>query len=123
MFVAAQKTLAFPPWPLFAVLFVLDLAIGVAAIYVKRDKLMLAVAWITEEHAIATAAVPLLAVAAALARTQTPRNEFLFAGAIFAVFLVYPLLLGVRAKRSIHPYLAAVLASLPFFYFAREAMT
>jgi uncharacterized membrane protein len=209
MFVAAQKSLAFPPWPMFAVLFVLDLAIGVAAIYVRRDKLMLgamgasqlvlmlwaasataapwplvaigtaiavaamalvwfaidrsfagaaiaalflgdvvaiiagntkivwpllgahvillvamlAVAWITEEHAIATAAVPLLAVATALSHTQTPRQELLFAGAIFAVFLAYPLLLGARAKRSIHPYLAAVLASLPFFVFAREAMT
>src|SRR5204863_2466276 len=73
---------------------------------------MLAVAWITEEHAIATAAVPLLAVATALSRTQTPRDEFVFAGVIFAVFLAYPLLLGARAKRSIHPYLAAVLASV-----------
>jgi uncharacterized membrane protein len=83
---------------------------------------ILAVAWITEEHAIVTAAVPLLAIAAAFARTATPAQELVFAGAIFAAFLAYPLLLGGRVKRSIHPYLAAVLASVPFFFFARNAM-
>src|SRR5206468_3217361 len=31
LFVASQKALAFPPWPLFAILALLDLAIGVAA--------------------------------------------------------------------------------------------
>jgi len=40
LFVASQKELAFPPWPLFAILALLDLAIGVAAIYLKRAKLM-----------------------------------------------------------------------------------
>src|SRR5437763_14176828 len=54
---------------------------------------------------------------------MTWRDELLFAGAIFAVFLAYPLVLGARAKRSLHPYLAAVLASVPFFLFARQAMT
>lgn len=208
LFVAGQKALAFPPWPLFAVLFVLDLAIGIAAIYTCREKLMLgamgasqlvlmiwaanatvppwplvalgaaiavaamalawfainrsfagaaivalflgdvvvmiagkaaifwpvlvahlvllvailAIAWITEEHAIATAAVPLLAIGTALARTSSPAQQFALSGAIFAAFLAYPLLLGGRAKRSIQPYLAAVLASVPFFFFARDAM-
>jgi len=42
LFVASQKQLAFPPWPLFAILALLDLAIGVAAIYLKRAKLMTA---------------------------------------------------------------------------------
>jgi uncharacterized membrane protein len=211
LFVAGQKALAFPPWPLFAVLFVLDLAIGIAAIYTRRHKLMLSamgasqvvlmvwaanaaippwpivalgaaiavaamalawfainrsfagaavvalflgdavlivagqsaklpvfapllvahlvlllallvLAWITEEHAMATAAVPLLALATGLARTGSPTQEFVFSGAIFAVFLAYPLLLGARAKRSIQPYLAATLASVPFFFFGRHAM-
>ncbi|MEK6375714.1 MAG: DUF2339 domain-containing protein [Acidobacteriota bacterium] len=208
LFVAGQKALAFPPWPLFAVLFVLDLAIGIAAIYTRREKLMLgamgasqlvlmiwaanatvspwplvalgaaiavaamalawfainrsfagaaiialflgdvvvmiagkaaifwpvlmahlvllvailAIAWITEEHAIATVAVPLLAIGTALARTSSPAQQFALSGAIFAAFLAYPLLLGGRAKRSIQPYLAAVLASVPFFFFARDAM-
>jgi uncharacterized membrane protein len=208
MFVAAQKGLAFPPWPLFAVMFVLNLAVGVAAIYVRRDKLMvgamaasqlvlmiwtaniavdswrlvalgatiavaamaliwfainrafaaaaiaalflgdvvamiagnrhitwpllgahvallaaiLALAWITEQHALATAAVPLLTFAVGLSDVQVPRDQFVFALAIFAPFVAYPLLLGARAKTSIHPYLAAVLMSAPFFVFTRDIM-
>src|SRR4051794_20220665 len=42
LFVASQKSLAFPPWTVFAILGLLDLAIGVAAIYLKREKLMTA---------------------------------------------------------------------------------
>ena len=42
LFVASQKSLAFPPWRVFAILGLLDLAIGVAAIYLKREKLMTA---------------------------------------------------------------------------------
>jgi hypothetical protein len=42
LFVASQKSLAFPPWPVFGILALLDLAIGVAAIYLKRAKLMTA---------------------------------------------------------------------------------
>lgn len=41
-FIAAQPALSVPPWPIFAVLFVLDLAVGAAAIYLKRDGLMIA---------------------------------------------------------------------------------
>lgn len=207
LFVAAQKSLAVPPWPIFAVLFVLDLAIGVAAIWAKRDKLflgamaasqvvlmmwasnatsgpwpmtaivaalavaamalvwfridrvyagaavaalfagdvvlmiagnydnfwpqtaahvailvaILAVAWITERHVIATAAVPLFLLATGFAEWKTPLRELSIAAAIFAPFLAYPLLLGARAKRSIQPYLAAVLASVSFFLFAYAA--
>lgn len=42
MFVATQRTLAVPPWPLLAVLFVLDLALGAAALYVRRARLLTA---------------------------------------------------------------------------------
>jgi uncharacterized membrane protein len=42
LFVASQTSLAFPPWPVFGILALLDLAIGVAAIYLKRAKLMTA---------------------------------------------------------------------------------
>ncbi|HEX3070873.1 MAG TPA: DUF2339 domain-containing protein [Thermoanaerobaculia bacterium] len=209
--IAAQPRLAFPPWPLFAVLFVLDLAIGVAAIYLRRGNLMavamaasqivlmmwaantkaapwpvvaigaalavcamalvwfridrrfavaavialflgdivliiagystgtplfssllaahlaigiaiLAVTWLTEWHELAVIAVPVLAIAAALARTSTPGTRLTFSGAIYAIFILYPLLLGARAKRSLYPYLAAVLASVPFFVVARGAV-
>ena len=209
--IAGQPQLALPPWPLFAVLFVLDLAIGVAALYLRRARLMavamaasqvvlmvwaadgkaapwpvvalgaaiavcamalvwfridrrftmatlvalflgdfvviiaggvaktplfgsllaahlvivvalLAVAWLTEWHDIAIAAVAVLALATALARTSTPSQQLIFAGAIYALFIAYPLLLGTRAKRFMQPYLAAVLAGIPFFVAARDAI-
>jgi hypothetical protein len=42
LFVASQPALAAPPWPLFGVLFVLDLAILVAALFSRRGELHLA---------------------------------------------------------------------------------
>ena len=57
-----------------------------------------------------------------MARLQTPSHEFTFAAILYAMFIAYPLLLGARAKRRFEPYLAAVLASVPFFFFARDAM-
>jgi hypothetical protein len=39
LFVASQQALAVPPWPLFGVLVVLDLAIGAAALYTRRAEL------------------------------------------------------------------------------------
>jgi uncharacterized membrane protein len=209
--VAVQPELAFPPWPLFAVMFVLDVALGIAAIYLRRATLMtaamaasqlvlmawvadakampwpvtafvaaiavcamsliwfrldrrfnvaaivaltlgdmvimiaggiattpifgsllashliigiavLAVAWIMEMHDLAILAVALLAIGTALARTHTPAHQLIFAGAIYAIFIAYPLLLGTRAKRFMQPYLAAVLAGVPFFFFARHAI-
>ena len=42
LFVVLQKPLSIPPWPFLAVLAVLDLAIGVAALYSRRGELHLA---------------------------------------------------------------------------------
>lgn len=209
--VAAQKSLAIPPWPLFAVLLVLDLALGVAAIYTRRDKLMvgamaasqlvlmvwtsnasvmpwpnvalaatlaiiaialtwfavdrrftlaavvalflgdvvaiaagrvsqtpfagtlaathvaiavavLVVAWITELHDLSPLAVPLFAVAVGMARLNGFAQELLFPAALYFPFIAYPMLLGRRAKEALQPYLGAVLASVPFFFFARTAI-
>jgi len=209
--VAVQPALAFPPWPLFAALFVLDLGIAAAALYLRRAALMtaamaasqvvlmmwaadakaapwpmvafgaaisvcvialvwfgidrrfrvaaivalfagdvvviiaggvsstplfapllashiaigiavLAVAWLIEEHDIAVAAVALLALALALSRPETPAHQLGFAGAIYSLFILYPLFLGARAKRFVQPYLAAVLAGIPFFVYARMAI-
>lgn len=206
-----QPQFRFPPWPVFTALFVLDLAIGIAAIYLRRASLMtaamaasqlvlmawaaqattmpwpvtafvaaiaicamaliwfridrrfniaaivalvlgdivliiaggisttpifgsllashlvigiamLAVAWLMEQHDLAIVAVALLALATALSRTSTPAQQIIFAGAVYAIFIAYPLLLGTRAKRFIQPYLAAVLAGIPFFVFARRAI-
>src|SRR5258708_3536385 len=41
LFVVLQKSLALPPWPFLGVLLVLDLAIGVAALYSRRAELLL----------------------------------------------------------------------------------
>jgi len=209
--IALRTELAFPPWPLFTALVVLDLAIGIAAIYLRRASLMtaamaasqvvliawaadayaapwpvvafgaaiaictmalvwfridrrftaaaiaalflddivvivaggvsstplfasllaahlligmamLAVAWLTELHDIAVFAVLILAVANYLSRAATPLQQIGFTGAIYALFILYPLLLGSRAKRSLQPYLAAVLAGIPFFFTARFAI-
>jgi uncharacterized membrane protein len=219
MFVAARRELSFPPWPLFAVLAILSLAIGIAALYLRRGSLVIgaavasqivlaiwsanaalqpwtnvalaatvivaayagiwydlanrlrraddqnfllaailglfaahivamiagrapsqplfapllmthaivalaifALAWFTERHEIVVIEVALAGVATGLARLDSPPREFTFAAVLYALFIAYPLLLGARAKRRFEPYLAAVLASVPFFFFARDAM-
>jgi hypothetical protein len=71
--IAVQPSLAIPPWPMFAVLLVLDLAIGAAAIYLERMSLMLAALAASQLVLIAFASVardgswPLVAMIAALA--------------------------------------------------------
>jgi uncharacterized membrane protein len=84
---------------------------------------MLSVAWLTEGHDIALAAMALFALAEVMFRPETPAQHLGFAGAVYALFIAYPLLLGSRAKRYVQPYLAAVLAGIPFFIQARMAIT
>jgi len=50
------------------------------------------------------------------------RQELAFAGALYLPYLAFPLILGERARRLRQPYLAAVLASLSFFFLARHAL-
>ena len=42
--------------------------------------------------------------------------------AMYAVFIAYPLILGARARAQRDPYIAAVLASVMFFFSARSAL-
>lgn len=49
-------------------------------------------------------------------------EELDFAAAIYVVYLAWPLVLGERARRLREPFLTAVLASIPFFFFARHAL-
>jgi uncharacterized membrane protein len=49
-------------------------------------------------------------------------QQLLFAAPIYLVFIGYPLILGRRCGQSLEPYLAAVLAGIPFFFEARHAM-
>ncbi len=221
--VAAQPRLSIPPWPLLGVLFLLDLAIGAAALWLRRASLWIAalaasdlvlftwvvtarqapwpavalasalavsalgLLWIRfagragdlapgiasgaiaslflgEVVAIAASAVagaPPLAftiaahvafLAALLALSVTAArpwlaplsvafttaavigwgindpagapwwHELAFAGALYLPYLAFPLILGERARRLRAPFLAAVLASLGFFLFARHAL-
>jgi uncharacterized membrane protein len=49
------------------------------------------------------------------------RQLLIFASALYAVFVAYPLVLGRRAAGERDPYLAAVIASAMFFFVARSA--
>jgi hypothetical protein len=212
LFVALTPSLSLPPWPFLAVLFVLDLAIGVAALYLKRGTLMvgatvmsqvvltawsavaedapwpnvalamtlavaayaaifyvlsrraftggaavafllghvvaitaganadepvfatllathailiaatLVLAAVSNLHVLAVLSVPFAAMAVRFAQTETPGQQFTFALVLYALYISYPLLLGKRVKQALEPYLAAVLASVAFFLFARDAM-
>lgn len=224
IFVAASRSLAFPPWPFLAVLLVLDLAIGFAALYLRRSSLLvgaavmsqvvllswtmiaelapwpnvalgsalgvagyaivfsvigrtgppgligpisrispispvsalflghiiaiaagtvsdqplfgtllgthalLAVATLilaarTGTHVLVVLSVPLTAIGTMLARTESPGQTFTFALVLYAIYIAYPLTLGARVKRALEPYLAAVLANVPFFFIVRDVMT
>lgn len=50
-------------------------------------------------------------------------SQLAFAIPIYLAFVVYPVSLGPRTGRDIEPWLAAVLASVPFFFQARHTMT
>ena len=82
--------------------------------------------WRRWQHvALAAAAVAWLAAmhwqAALLPRT--PWTQLLeLGGAMYAVFVAYPLVVGVRARAERDPYFAAVLASGMFFFAARAAV-
>src|SRR6185295_288013 len=102
-----------PHQPIFAPLLATHVIIALA---------VLAIAWLTEHHEFVVIEVVLAALATGTARLSTPSHEFTFAAILYAMFIAYPLFLGARAKSRFEPYLAAVLASVPFFYFARDAM-
>jgi uncharacterized membrane protein len=220
MFVASQPDLAFPPWPLFAVLALLDLAAGVVALYLRRGSLMigaaaasqvvlfiwagnvetqpwanvalvaplviaafagtwyaiakrrvsepeaarfaqaaivalvlghfvamtagfsearpavwaivlthallsiglLTMAWVRGAQELAAIASGLAVLATMATRSNNPSELLLAAAVPYALFIAYPLLVGARAKQSIAPYIAAVLASAAFFGFAYDAL-
>jgi hypothetical protein len=84
-------------------------------------------AWTHSWHFLAPLAVLPTAVAVSQWMEIHRGSEFyfsqlLFAGVIYIAFIAYPLLLGRRAGRSLAPYLGAALASLPFFFQARDTI-
>lgn len=48
LFVAGNEALAFPPWPFLAVLALLDLAIGIAALHLRRPSLLIGCAALSQ---------------------------------------------------------------------------
>jgi hypothetical protein len=224
-FVAANSDLAIPPWPLFAVLFVLDLALAAAALHQRRGALQIGamlgsvlvvfvwsasaelmpwslvvviaslvlpiyaigmtslasrVAYVLRGFLVAVAiaglGAQLIMISAGAAR-ETPSVFLLIAAhvallgtlltlagrereawprfvwwpllttilvelmwrfspalkeswqvqlalpaAFYACFVAYPLVLRDRVGSRIEPYRVAVLASVPFFFFARRAL-
>ncbi len=88
---------------------------------------LLGLDWLRKNYLFTVIAVLTTMTAVAVWGFQHSRAEdwpqlMLFAAPIYLVFIAYPLLLGRRAGKSLEPYLAAVLASIPFFFHARHAI-
>jgi uncharacterized membrane protein len=64
----------------------------------------------------------LAAASILLAPIHTGRDVLIQTGAIYAVFALYPLVLGARAKENRDPYVAALIAGAWCFLVAREGM-
>jgi uncharacterized membrane protein len=87
---------------------------------------LLILAGIHGNHSYAIAAVFTTAVAVTTWFVQHSeqgywQQQFLFAIPVYLIFIAYPLILGRRSGRQIMPYLAAVMANVPFFFQARLA--
>jgi uncharacterized membrane protein len=63
------------------------------------------------------------AAAILLESLHTGRNVLIQTGAIYAVFAIYPLILGGRAKDNRDPYVAALIAGAAAFFIARHGMS
>lgn len=89
---------------------------------------LLGVAWLTLRFRVAVFAVA-ATLAASLAWSgerfdaEGWRAELLVATAILVPFLLFPLVLGARVEGRREPHLAAVLATVPFFFAADHALT
>jgi uncharacterized membrane protein len=99
--IAAQPSLAHPPWPLFAVLFVLDVAIGLAALYLQRVKLMTA--------AMAASQVVLMMWAVSAHRAPWPVVAF---GAAIAVCVIALIWFGINRSFAVPAVVALVLGDV-----------
>lgn len=78
-------------------------------------------------HSVALLGVATSAISAVLFRDfesaeRTTALAFAVAAAHYAIFTAYPFVLGRRAGRESAPSLVAIAASVPFFFFGRDAM-
>jgi hypothetical protein len=72
--------------------------------------------------AVATGAIAVAAFATAHARPEEWSARLAIAAAVYAAFLAWPLAAGKAAAGARQPWLAAILASAPFFFAARPAL-
>jgi hypothetical protein len=86
---------------------------------------ILTLAWITGRHFLALLALPFSVAAHVVSAPYFDPEKFVFGAVIYALFLLYPLVLGARVKQSVAPHVAAIVASGMFFvhtYALREAL-
>lgn len=100
---------------------------AIVASHVVNLSIVLALTWTYHWPRVALWAVAPASVAAAVQGLQGNLAEswmqlLVLACAMYAVFAIYPLALGRRAREERDPYLAAVLASVMFFVAGREAL-
>lgn len=85
--------------------------------------MLLAAAWLSEAFALVTIEAAVIAFAVAVVSSRPPSDVLALGAALYAPFILFAILLGTRAGRSIHPYLAAIVASASFFFAARYAIS
>jgi hypothetical protein len=100
---------------------------AIVATHVANLSILLALTWVRRWQQVAMWAVVVAACAAAVqwqsGNLAVDWRRLLFLSfAMYAVFTAYPLLLGRRARAERDPYVAAVLASIVFFFAARAAL-
>lgn len=108
-FVASQEALAIPPWPLFAILFLIDLAIAAAAFIGRRSRLQIA--------AMAASQIVLMIWAGIARVSPWPETSFVTAALVGVFALAWMALVRNRVAAQREPALyegftAAAVAAL-----------
>ena len=83
---------------------------------------LLAIAWVSERHVLVIIAVPFYAASIVAASLPAGDAQLMFAGVLYALFILYPLLLGRRVKHAFAPHFAAAAASAVFFIAAYNSL-
>ncbi len=104
----AVMSLEHAPWPAYSVPQVVLFA------------LLFAIAWVSEDHWLALAALPLYFAVILMADSFGDARQLALAALLYALFLIYPASLGARIRQSLSPHLAAAIASGIFFLLAYE---
>jgi hypothetical protein len=106
--IAAQKSLCIPPWPLLGILLVLDLAVGAAALYMRKNSLHLA--------AMAASAIILMIWVVTAGAAPWPAIAIYGAGGLALLSFIW-INLSKRAGIAVEPFarIAAITVILAQF--------